>query len=143
MKDAPYLGCRLRLRTRAQVRYEGQLYIIDPTHLTLSLANVRALDSSASDPNVYEYITFRALDVLDMTVLPPPDFDFDAANAKLQRPQPQPSEPAYAPHSSFYDHFSEGKAAPRPDTETFGESKQRRGSHRGRRYLPRRTTTRD
>lgn len=142
MKDAPYLGCRLRLRTKAQVRYEGQLYIIDPSHLTLSLANVRAIDSS-SDATVYEYITFRANDVLDMTVLPPPDFDFDAANAKLQRPQSQPTEPAYAPRSSFYDHFSEGKAAPRPNTETFGESRQRRGPHRGRRYVPRRTTTHD
>lgn len=136
MKEAPYLGCRLRLRTRAQVRYEGQLYTIDPSHLTLSLANVRALDSPAA--SVYEYITFRASDVLDMTVLPPPEFDFNAANAKLQRPQSQPSEPAYVPRSSFYDHFSEGKATPRINAETFGQ-KQLRGSHRGRRHLPRQT----
>lgn len=138
MKDAPYLGCRLRLRTRAQARYEGELYTIDPSHLTLSLANVRALDSQAA--NVYEYITFRASDVLDMAVLPPPEFDFEAANAKLQRPQSHPSEPAYVPSSSFYDHFSEGKAAPRPNAETFGQKQQKgRGSHRGRGRFPRRT----
>ena len=130
MKDELFLGCRLRISTRAQVRYEGQLYTIDPSHQTLSLANVQAIDSPAS--NLYEYITFRASDVLDMTVLPQPDFDFASANAKLQRPQP-PAETTSQP-KSFFDHFSEGKDTRRHNAETFGQNRRQDGRRKPRKH---------
>jgi len=88
----PYLGSKISLVSKADIRYEGILYTIDPNECTVALAKVRSFGTeerpterpvSARD-DVFEYIIFRGSDIKDLNVCEPPKAQLTLAH--LQDP---------------------------------------------------------
>ncbi|RUS91835.1 hypothetical protein EGW08_000406, partial [Elysia chlorotica] len=76
----PYLGSKISLISKAEIRYEGTLYTIDPNEATVALAKVRSFgteDRPTDRPlparsEVFEFIIFRGHDIKDLHVCEPP-----------------------------------------------------------------------
>lgn len=77
MADVPFLGCKISLISKCDIRYEGILYCVDPKESTISLSKVRSYGTETrGDPanyvppknEVYDVIIFRASDVKDLRV---------------------------------------------------------------------------
>ncbi|XP_032901077.1 protein LSM14 homolog B-like [Amblyraja radiata] len=87
-------GGKIRLISKAQIRYEGILYTIDTDISIVALAKVRSFGTEdrptdrpiAPRDDIYEYIIFRGSDIKDFTV--------------CDSPKPQPQDPAIV-HSSL------------------------------------------
>eukprot|EP00096_Caligus_rogercresseyi_P016776 TRINITY_DN970_c0_g1_i1.p1 TRINITY_DN970_c0_g1~~TRINITY_DN970_c0_g1_i1.p1 ORF type:complete len:530 (-),score=140.08 TRINITY_DN970_c0_g1_i1:604-2193(-) len=97
----PYLGSKISLTSKSEIRYEGILYTIDTKESTVALAKVRSFGTEdrptdrpvAPRDEVYEYIIFRGSDIKDIRVCGPP------------KPQPTlqgglPNDPAILQHSA-------------------------------------------
>lgn len=73
----PELGSKISLISKADIRYEGRLFTVDPQECTIALANVRSFgteDRAAEFPiapqsQVYDYILFRGSDIKDIRVV--------------------------------------------------------------------------
>merc|ERR1712001_198842 len=95
----PYLGSKISLISKSEIRYEGILYTIDTKESTVALAKVRSYGTEdrptdrpvAPRDETYEYIIFRGADIKDIRVCQPP------------KPQPTlegglPNDPAIVQH---------------------------------------------
>ncbi len=97
MSSVPYLGSRILLISKSDIRYEGTLYTIDPNASTVALKNVRSFGTEdrkkdgAIPPSdqVYEFIIFRGSDIKDLQVC-------GDAEQSATPPQPQPPPPPAA-----------------------------------------------
>lgn len=79
MAEVPFLGCRISLISKCDIRYEGILYCVDAKESTIALSKVKSYGTEdRADPNsgswvapkneVYDIIIFRASDVKDLRV---------------------------------------------------------------------------
>lgn len=76
----PYIGSKISLISKAQIRYEGILSSVDTERSTVALAKVKSYgteDRHTDRPvppkdDIYEYIIFRGSDIKDITVSEPP-----------------------------------------------------------------------
>lgn len=77
MADVPFLGCKISLISKCDIRYEGILYCVDAKESTIALSKVKSYGTeSRGDPShyvapkndVYDIIIFRASDVKDLRV---------------------------------------------------------------------------
>ncbi|CAG5132757.1 unnamed protein product, partial [Candidula unifasciata] len=105
----PYLGSKISLISKAEIRYEGTLYTIDPKEATVALAKVRSFgteDRPTDRPlparnEIFEFIIFRGHDIKDLHVCEPPPpqptegVPLDPAIVKSSQPPPGPAGAAY------------------------------------------------
>jgi len=94
----PELGSKISLISKADIRYEGRLYTVDPQECTIALSNVRSFGTEdretqfqiAPQNQIYDYILFRGTDIKDIRVvnnnLPHPN---DPAIMQVQLPNGQ------------------------------------------------------
>ncbi|KAG7493412.1 hypothetical protein JOB18_008562 [Solea senegalensis] len=76
----PYIGSKISLISKAQIRYEGILSSVDTERSTVALAKVKSYGTEDRHSNrpvppkdeIYEYIIFRGSDIKDITVSEPP-----------------------------------------------------------------------
>lgn len=123
--DVPYIGSKISLISKSEIRYEGRLYTIDAKESTVALQNVRSFGTEGRrggknelEPSneVYDYIIFRGSDIKDLHVSeapvkppasnPPPN-DPAIINA-MSSPQSQQQLPPMFPYQfpvPNYQHF--------------------------------------
>ncbi|CAL8337427.1 unnamed protein product [Merluccius merluccius] len=76
----PYIGSKISLISKAQIRYEGILSSVDTDKSTVALAKVKSYGTEGRHTDrpvlpkdeIYEYIIFRGGDIKDITVSEPP-----------------------------------------------------------------------
>lgn len=96
---ASFIGALISLTSHSHIRYQGILASIDATRATLSLERVRSFgtegrcaaagrpqDEVAESENVFEFIMFRAADVVDLRI------DDPSPNNKKAPAQPEPTQ---------------------------------------------------
>ncbi|XP_078609388.1 protein LSM14 homolog B-like isoform X5 [Branchiostoma floridae x Branchiostoma japonicum] len=106
----PYLGSKISLISKANIRYEGILYTIDTKEATVALAKVRSYGTEdrptdrpvAPRDEVYEYIIFRGSDISDLHVSEPPkttqsNQPQDPAIVQQSAPVGAPQQPGFQP----------------------------------------------
>ncbi|CAL2028136.1 unnamed protein product [Caenorhabditis brenneri] len=78
--QTPYIGSKISLISKLDIRYEGILYTVDTADSTIALAKVRSFGTEkrptanpvAARDDVYEYIIFKASDIKDLIVCDTP-----------------------------------------------------------------------
>lgn len=108
----PELGSKISLISRADIRYEGRLFTVDPQECTIALASVRSFGTEERETQcrvgpqnqVYDYILFRGSDIKDIRVVdnvaPVPN---DPAIMQMSVPPTLGSGP---PPGQFVGHYN-------------------------------------
>lgn len=120
----PYLGSKISLISKSEIRYEGILYTIDTKDSTVALSKVQSFGTEdrptdrpvAPREEIYEYIIFRGTDIKDIRVCQPP------------KPQPTlegglPNDPAIVQHSiapSMSSNATVGSQKPIGSASSYG-----------------------
>ncbi|KAI9883624.1 MAG: hypothetical protein M1823_004612 [Watsoniomyces obsoletus] len=100
---AEYIGSRITLYSRSDIRYVGTLFEIDAVNSTVSLEKVICFGTEGRRPDeeippsdtVYDYVIFRGSDVKDLSVLSPPPGQVQSPEASEPEPvQQAPTDPA-------------------------------------------------
>ncbi|KAL1512120.1 hypothetical protein AB1Y20_005389 [Prymnesium parvum] len=104
--NIPYLGSKIVLISKSEIRYEGQLYTIDQTNSTVALQNVRSFGTEGRNEQnpippsneVFDYIIFRGSDIKDLHVCESPTETPTGLAAPTTPAAPAPpTAPAAAP----------------------------------------------
>uniref|UniRef100_A0AC34PZK1 Uncharacterized protein n=1 Tax=Panagrolaimus sp. JU765 TaxID=591449 RepID=A0AC34PZK1_9BILA len=90
-QQTPYIGSKISLISKLDIRYEGILYTVDSKESTIALSKVRSFGTEDRAVNhvvppqddVYDYIIFKANDIKDLIV--------------CEMPKPPPSSLPYDP----------------------------------------------
>lgn len=115
----PELGSKISLISKADIRYEGRLFTVDPQECTIALANVRSFGTEdretqlpvAPQNQVYEYILFRGSDIKDIRVVNNvSSMPNDPAIVQMTM-QPSMGQQSYQPQPS-YTHPMMGQLGP-------------------------------
>uniref|UniRef100_A0AC35TFK7 FFD domain-containing protein n=1 Tax=Rhabditophanes sp. KR3021 TaxID=114890 RepID=A0AC35TFK7_9BILA len=118
----PYIGSKISLVSKLDIRYEGILYTVDTQESTIALAKVKSFgteDRPTANPvsardEIYEYIIFKASDIKDLIVCETPK-------------QPTQSEGLYSDPAIL--HVSRESECPpqqqRPPSTESGDSNKR------------------
>ncbi|XP_076639520.1 LSM14 family protein trailer hitch isoform X2 [Colletes latitarsis] len=115
----PELGSKISLISKADIRYEGRLFTVDPQECTIALANVRSFGTEdretqlpvAPQNQVYEYILFRGSDIKDIRVVNNvSSIPNDPAIVQMTV-QPSMSQQSYQPQPN-YAHPMMGQMGP-------------------------------
>ena len=125
----PYLGSRIMLISKKEIRYEGILYTIDSAASTVALQNVRSFGTEDRLPDnpvpgndqVFDYIIFRGSDIKDLHVCeeegtapaPPPATSMPAA-------APEPTAPSVAAPSVAAPSAGPSVASPKKPAPAWG-----------------------
>ncbi|XP_008198980.1 protein LSM14 homolog B isoform X4 [Tribolium castaneum] len=73
----PEIGSKISLISKADIRYEGRLFTVDPKECTIALSSVRSFGTEDRETpypvpaqnQVYDYILFRGSDIKDIRVV--------------------------------------------------------------------------
>lgn len=101
----PYIGSKISLISRLDIRYEGTLHSVDPVESTISLSQVRSFGtedrpapvSVPARQDIYEFIIFKASDIKDLIVCETQkptaaptvdDITYDPAIISVSKPPP-------------------------------------------------------
>ena len=117
----PYIGALISLISKANLRYEGRLYTIDPKASTVALQAVRCYGSEdrgltredfvPASSVVYEFIVFSGKDIKDLHVLQRQEGEGQtqprvadpailSSSTKPTQPSPPPSQPMDQPSAA-------------------------------------------
>ncbi|CRK92681.1 CLUMA_CG006315, isoform A [Clunio marinus] len=120
----PELGSKISLISKADIRYEGRLFTVDPQECTIALANVRSFGTEDREtpypimpqPTVYDYILFRGSDIKDIRVVNNVAIPNDPAIMQMHLPPTQqqfppqnfpPMQPGGAPAMAQFGPFAQ------------------------------------
>ncbi|CAD5206589.1 unnamed protein product [Bursaphelenchus okinawaensis] len=158
MAQTPYLGSKISLISKLDIRYEGILYTVDSNESTIALAKVRSFgteDRPTDHPvkardEVYEFIIFKASDIKDLVVCETAKereevggIDYDPAIVSVQS-APAPSESSKPTSSSLSkppsieknetESSMKPQASVRPKPEFGSRSQQRSDNYKPNNY---------
>uniref|UniRef100_A0A2H1WKT6 SFRICE_000817 n=1 Tax=Spodoptera frugiperda TaxID=7108 RepID=A0A2H1WKT6_SPOFR len=115
----PELGSKISLISKADIRYEGRLFTVDPQECTIALASVRSFGTEdretqypvAPQSQVYDYILFRGSDIKDIRVLNNvPSIPNDPAIMQMSVPPTLGAGSAPGQFTGQYNHPVVGQA---------------------------------
>lgn len=129
-QGVPYVGSKISLISKSEIRYEGILYNIDPSSSTVALQDVRMFgtegrregDQIPPMDKVYNFIVFKGSDIKDLTVCEPPKQNVPPQNAFPPQfnqgfmPMVHPSQYGYnfPPNPNYFGYGSGSSGAMPP-----------------------------
>lgn len=137
MSEMPEIGSKISLISKADIRYEGNLFTVNPTECTIALANVRSFGTEDREvenvvpahSGTYEFIMFRGSDIKDIKVVnnqmpmnDPAIVDYTGGPSSMKAPgYHHPSAPQGAMHHQDSYNPMMGGGAPMGGSSQFSQ----------------------